>query len=137
MRFPRAFLVVTATVLWMAAAAAQAQDKPDPRSKLETAIPDAIRLLEAEEYVNLLKQYVAPDDLKKITEKASLEEFAVRFGEGKAEKLLAVLKAIKDSQPELNAEGTLATFTFPEELQVGSRNKIEFAKVNNLWYIKN
>ena len=59
-----AFLFVWATIGIVAE-----ETKPDPREKPETAVTEGIRLLEKEEYVDFLKQFVPPDDLKELTKK--------------------------------------------------------------------
>lgn len=117
------------------AAFAEADKKPDPQAKLETAVPEAIRLLEAKEYASFLKAFVPPEDLKRITEKAPLEEFAKNFAEKKAARLLEMLKAIQDVKPELNEEGSEATFEAKEE--IGGKKKLGFLKIDKRWYIKN
>jgi hypothetical protein len=112
-----------------------ADPKDDPREELESAIPEAIRLLEAKEYVTFLKNFVAPVHLKKLAEKGSLEEFAKEFGRTKSGRLLKVLKSIKDAKPELGDEGKKATFKLKEEVE--GKKTIVFVKVDKFWYIQN
>ncbi len=134
MRFLRSMLgslILLAVVMPVVAEDEQA----DPRETLKSAIPEGIRLLSAKEYTGFLKSFVAPDDLKKITERKSMEEFAKRFGERKAGRLLEVLKEIKSGTPELDAAGTTATFQLKEA--VGGKGTIKFVKVKKYWYIKN
>ena len=109
--------------------------KPDPRENLNTAIPEAIRLLEAKEYKAFLKSFVIPDDFKRITATKSLEEFAKAFGERKGLKLLKVCKVIKDAKPTLDDTGTKATFAIKEVL--AGKKSITFVKVKKHWYIQN
>ena len=105
----------------------------DPREKLETALPEAIRLLEAKDYATLLKEFVAPDDFKHITENQSLEQFAKEFGEDKAAGVLKDLKSIKDKTPELSAEGNKATFARED----ANAKPIVWVKIDKYWYIAN
>lgn len=107
--------------------------KPDPQAKLETAVPEAIRLIEAKEYAKFLKNYVAPEDFKKITAEKPLDEFAKFFGERKAEPLLKVLKAAKDVKPTLDADGKKATFKVKDPID--GRESISFQKIDKRWYI--
>lgn len=109
--------------------------KPERLEKLSTAIPEGIRLLEAKEYVVFLKSFVAPSDLKMITERSSLEEFAKKFGETKGPRMLEVLKEIKEAKPSLDATETKATFALKEE--IGPKKSITFAKQEKRWYIQN
>lgn len=116
------------------AASAVAQDaKADPREKLETAIPEAIRLLEAKDYAKLLKDFVKPEDFKRITASTPLEDFARKFGEGKAPRLLEALKAAKELKPELADAGRKATYSFKEP--IGGKSTITFVQVDKYWYI--
>jgi hypothetical protein len=116
--------------------AAQAQDpKPDPREKLETAIPEGIKLLTAKEFQPFIEKFVAPDDLKEITKRTTVEEFAKRFGEEKAETLLKVLENIKDTKPTFDKTGTKATYTLTQT--IGNKKTITFKKVEKYWYIQN
>ena len=109
--------------------------KPDAREKLDTAIPEAIKLLKAKDNKKLLERYVAPDDLKKMTDKVSIEEFAKKFGEEKAPRLLSALEEIKDSKPTFDKTETKATYALSKEM--GGKKSITFKKVEKLWYISN
>jgi hypothetical protein len=109
--------------------------KPDPRENLNTAIPEAIRLLEAKEYKVFLKSFVIPEDFKRITATKSLEEFAKVFGERNGLKLLKVCKVIKDVKPTLDDTGTKATFAINQE--IAGKKSITFVKVEKHWYIRN
>lgn len=115
---------------------ARAEDpKPDPREKLETAIPDGIKLLTAKEFKPFIEKFVAPDDLKEITKKTTIEEFAKRFGEEKAATLLKVLENIKDTKPTFDKTETKATYTLTQT--IGNKKTITFKKVEKYWYIQN
>ncbi len=113
-----------------------AQDvKAESRETLETLIPEGIRILEAKEYKTFVEIFVPPDELKKITEGTSLEEFAKTFGERKAPRLLEILKEIKGTKPSLDDNGTKATFVLKEEKD--GKKAITFVKVDKYWYIQN
>lgn len=109
-------------------------DKPDPREKVDTAIAEAVRLIEAKEYVKLLKDFVPPDELKRITEATDINEFAKKFADGKAPRLLKALKATKGIEPTMSDDKSRATIKFRET--VDGKDKIEFLKVGKHWYIK-
>jgi hypothetical protein len=78
---------------------------------------------------------VDPDDLKKVGEKADLSKLASRFKGEKADRLLRVLKSIKDATPTFEKDGELAIF--PVKVAGAPKNSIAFAKVGKYWYIKN
>lgn len=117
--------------------AAIAQDaKPDPRESLETAIPEAIRLLEAKEAVTFIKQFAHPDDLKKLAEQGKTpENMAEQFSGDKSMRLLAVLKEIKDKKPEASEDGLTMLYKVEDNKAPGG--KIVFQKSGKLWYIRN
>ena len=109
--------------------------KPDPRENLNTAIPEAIRLLEAKEYKAFLKSFMTPDDFKKLTATESLEKYAKAWGERKGLILLKFCKVIKDAKPTLDDTGTKATFTIKEA--IAGKKSITFVKVEKHWCIRN
>ncbi len=109
--------------------------KADSREKLETAIPDAIKMLKEKKYAEFLKKFAAPDDLERILKRVAIDEFAKKFGERKAEDLLKMLNAVKDVKPEFNDDKTEATYSVDKK--INRRGKITFKKVRKFWYIKN
>ena len=125
---------VVATLLVLTGAAQD--DKPDPREKLETAVVEAIRLLEAKETLTFLKQFVHPDDLNKVIEGGkTLEKLAEQFSAKKSSRLVAFLKEIRDKQPELSEDGNQAVFKV--ETKTAPGGKVVFQKSGKLWYIRN
>lgn len=113
--------------------ALQADDKQAWREKLDTAIPEGIRLLEAKEYASFLKAFVEPSEFEKLTQTIGLEEFAVKFGEKKAGQLLEVLKHIKGKAPKIDGNDAV----YDVKVEGFSKDKIKFKKVEKYWYIIN
>lgn len=130
-----AVAVAVAVALGCGGAVLAGDDKPDPREELATAIPEMIRLLEAEEYETLITSFASPEDLKRITEQRSIDEIVKGFREGRAQTLLAILKAINGQKPELDEAGTTATFT--HGVKQAPRETIAFKKIGKYWYIQN
>jgi len=126
-------------VLLSLTSASLAEDaKPDPREELATAIPEAIRLLEAKKHSEFLENFVNPEDFKRITSKVPLADFAKKFAESdKSARLVKVLKLIKTSKPEYNDAKTTATYKFDEAVEGTSKKQINFVKVEKYWYISN
>lgn len=112
-------------------------NQASPQSKLETAIAEAVRLLEAKEYKKFLESFVAPEDLKRITEQVPLEVFAERFGRERAGHLLKVLRSIEKAKPQIDPNSREASFTIEQGLQLPGREKMVFIQVGGLWYIRN
>ena len=106
------------------------------RQSLDKLLPEAIRLIEAKEFVALLEAVVPPEDFRKITAEKPLPEFAARFGEEKAARLLAVLKAAKNQKPKISEDGNTAIYTLPEGADA-SKGTLVFMRIENRWYIKN
>ncbi len=131
----RVYLLAASVLASIFFGVAAADTKTDPRESLDTAIPEAIRLLEAREYAAFLKSFLPPHELKKFTEKNSLEELAKGFGEKKASRLLRVLKAIKDLKPTFDAEGKEATYEMKE--RIDGKKSIFFARIDKYLYIQN
>jgi hypothetical protein len=121
---------LTASICW-----AQKDDEANPREKLSTAIPYAIKLMEKKEFETVLEQFVPPDELKKITEKKPMADFAKEFGQHHSPRLLKVLKTIKDAEPTYDETGKIAVYQLkaPDE---GNKD-IKFIKIDKFWYIKN
>ena len=113
---------------------AQAEDKPDPREELVTAIPEAIRLLKDEKYVELLQAFADPKLLEEETRSESLEHFDEGFAQRKAARLLTILQKIEGKKPELSDDGKTATFGHDVE---GEPKTIVFKRTGKNWYIAN
>jgi len=109
----------------------------NPNQGIDTLIALGIRQLEAKEYRTFLQTVVAPDELKKISEKeGGLDALARKFGEEKAASLLAVLKAIQSVKPALDDDGRIATFTVPEGT-ASPKGAIKFHRIERNWYLAN
>jgi hypothetical protein len=126
-------IVVERTIV--AIASPQSAQAADPRrEKLDTAISEAVRLLESNEYVAFLERYMAPQELERLKERP-LQEFAQRFGEDKAPRLLRVLKMITGTTPTLDPDGTKAVYQLSDPIE--GKSSITFFKVDKYWYIAN
>src|SRR6476660_1247183 len=103
--------LTAAVIFWPLTLLAQAAPEPkaDPREELATAVPEAIRLLEAKDYAAMLKAFIVPEEFKKIVEDGSLDALAKFFGEKKSAEMLQVVKSIEKAKPVLDAEGKTAT----------------------------
>lgn len=129
-----ASLALAATLALPCAAAVQ---NPNPRTKPDTIVAEGIRLIEAKEWARFLQAFVPPEEFKRITEQAPIEQFAKAFGEsGRGDALLAALKSVKGATPTLDADGTTATYKLKEPV-AGMRDTLTFIKVGEFWYLKN
>jgi hypothetical protein len=109
--------------------------KPSPRENVGTAVAEGVRLLETKAYEEFLKTFVAPEDLKKLSDKMTVKEYSEKFAEKKAPMLLQVLKSIQDSKPVMSDDGREATFELKKELGA-QKDSIVFLKIDKYWYIE-
>jgi hypothetical protein len=109
----------------------------DPREKLSTLIPEAIRILEAKEYSIFLKNFVSPTEFRELILKTGLDQsaFARQFGDKRAPQLLLILKSLSDAKLTLDPIGMIVTYELPES--VGRRNTLSFQKIVKYWYMLN
>jgi hypothetical protein len=110
---------------------------PDPREKLDTAIPEAIRLLEKKQYKEFLKTFLAPDDLKEATKEVTLDRLAEQFGKKKAAALLKALKQIKGTKPVKEKDENVVTYRLKDKTEDLAKDSITFVKVGEYWYLRN
>ncbi len=109
--------------------------KQNPRSTIETALPDMIKMMETENYTTFFNTYVYPDDLEQMTQKKSLEELIKYFVEnGKAENLLNALKAAQKLSPFYNETKDEAIY---KKEPTGLKKDLILKKLNGFWYIAN
>ena len=108
--------------------------KADPRENLDTAIAEAIRLLEKKDYAGFLTTFSEPGRLAKRRD--SLQEFAAEFGRERAGMVLGVLKQIQKTKPSVSENGTVATFKV-DPAPAGGRDNIRWRKTDRYWYIDN
>lgn len=127
-------LLLLLSVLCLNRGMVQADDKDALREKLDTAIVEGIRLLEAKEYATFLRHFVPPDMLKQLGDD-KFDEFAKKFSEKKAGQLLAALKSVKNEKPKLDDDGTTATFDV--KIEDAPRKTVVFKKIDKYWYISN
>lgn len=110
-------------------------EEADPREKLDGAIAESIRLLEAKDYVTFLNKFAPPDKLKANLGNGSIEDLAKVFGARKAVRALKVLKEIKEKKPTMSDDGMTAKYALEEA--VDDNKEVVFEKVGKFWYIRN
>jgi hypothetical protein len=104
-----------------------------PQESLDTAIPDAIKLLEGRRYIDLVKTY-GPPKAAKFVSSLNLDgqaEFIAQFGKGKAPELLKALREIKGTKPTLSDDGMKATFKF--KTKIGGKESLTWNKDGKNW----
>jgi hypothetical protein len=114
----------------------QVKQTNDPRVEPGTAIKEAIRLLEARDYVGFVKTCIRPSELTEMTTKyGTVEEAAKAFANtDRPAKLLDILKAASALTPAINADGTRADYRFDKP--VAGANRLSLAKIDGYWYLR-
>jgi hypothetical protein len=124
---------VTLVVIRLAAIHAF-QQAADPRTQPETAVKEAIRLLDAKKFVDFLETFARPGEVEELTAKAPIEEVAKEFGERRAPDLLSALRAASTMKPTLNQDATRADYRF--EKPFGRERRISMVKIGEFWYLR-
>ena len=113
----------------------------NPQAKIESAVAEAIRLLEAREHKTFLQKFIEPDALAKMREETeergedALDHLLKQFVPVKSETLLKALKSIKDATPSYENDGNKAVFKLEEGPY--TKGHISFRRVDGLWYLEN
>jgi hypothetical protein len=135
MRLVPLILTLTISVLVSNVLYAANNTLPDPREKVDTAISEIIRLVEAREYATFIQKYAPPDDLKKILANKSLDELVKEFAQKNAARLIKVLRATRGLTPIVEENATKVTYHFKEPID--GKESIIFIKIGKFWYIQN
>ncbi len=106
----------------------------DPRTQPETAVKEAIRLLEARKTVEFLRTFVRPSELEELLKKAPIDEVAKEIEERRVPDLLAALRAASTMKPVINEAGTRAEYRF--EKPFGRERRIAMEKIGEFWYLR-
>ncbi len=112
----------------------------DPRSNLDTAIAEIIRLYEANDNITRVKEFFTQDDLDRVksTMNISIEEWvhiSEQYPEAayNRENDLAIWRSMQGQTPRMSGNGNIATY---ETVTLdGSHKKAALKKHDGLWYI--
>lgn len=130
----QALLLVSVAVLaWPTVAGGTQQ--PDPKRQVQTAIEDAIRLLEGKQYLEFVKTFMRPNEVERLVAKfGTVENVAAEFGKNeRAGTLLKALQAAAKLAPVFNETNTSARYTF--ETPIGGERRLLLQKIGDRWYI--
>ena len=130
-------LVIASVVFGLSIFIAPSQaTPPSPREHPDTAIAEAIRLLEAKDYKTFVSQFVPPDQLKaRAGSPEAFNTFVERFAE-RADRLLAAFKYIRTQKPTYDQAKTTATFQLDGQADAPSTS-LTFVKIGQYWYLAN
>jgi hypothetical protein len=108
----------------------------DARSDIKTAIPEAIRLLEAKDYTNFIKNFMPPSQLAQMPVPVDQLAALMMSDPKTAEQfngLIDALKKIQSLTPTMDASGNKATFTL--DPPIAGEKELSLVKENGLWYL--
>lgn len=127
------FLLIPICLLFAAVSILRAEEKPDPREKLDTTIAETIRLIEAKDTVALIKFVLPPKELQRKLDKNTIDAVAKEI-EPNLPGALKMLKQIQGTKPRMNKDETQAVYEFPEAVE--GLKEVKFFKEEKFWYIK-
>jgi RNA polymerase sigma factor (sigma-70 family) len=132
-------------------AAAAGADPPsdDPQADLKTAIPELVRLVEANDWLGVYKAYTPPDRLdpkelqtlekvqKMLDKQLSTPQAQLQL-QMQHESAVSAWEALETQTPTYNATGDEATylFTTPDYPGPTVSESMTFIKINGKWYQK-
>lgn len=130
-------------------AAAAATPKPfdyQPQPDLNDCVNQTIQLLEAKDVLSLVKTLMPPDAIQRMVasgQAASVDDIAAMYSaRSDVDQLMlqlqGALETVKGQTPEMNADGTQATYKIAVPYTgVGSSNgNVVFIKVEGNWYLR-
>jgi hypothetical protein len=110
---------------------AAAQTNDPSVSEVKAVVADMTELLEAGKHREFIEKYAPPAALQEMKDKGRFDEIVHDFKEGKAERLLALLKQAATMAPTVDASGAV-TYTDPDW-----QRPLVFNKIDGRWYLAN
>jgi hypothetical protein len=104
----------------------------DASDELRETILKAISLLETQQYDQYILLVTPPNELPEVLKDYGLAE--MDWTSQREELALNMLKLVVDQTPELNEDGSIATFTIPKDLDPAGL--LQLQKIDGKWYGK-
>ena len=99
------------------------------------ALHKMLALAEKGNYAELIQTMVEPTAFKALTEDEDLETIAAEFKDDEGPGFIKALQRIKDTAPEMSADGTTAIWPLPEG--IGGEDELKLFLKDGRWYIAN
>lgn len=116
--------------------------EPTPQSDLNALFTQTIPLLEAHDVVAVIKTLMPPDETKAMMEElhvSTVEDVAAALRlrmpdmDKRVDDMLQAMRAVQGTTPELNTDGTQATYKV--DPPIGDNNDLRFVKIDGNWYL--
>jgi len=112
----------------------------EPRANLDTTIAEATRLLEAKDFVTLLKEFAPPEAMDHLPQGMTLDQMAQMMqadprADVEMQNMLDALRSSQSQTPTMSDNDNTATYeaTLPD----GSTKSVVLKKADTgLWYIE-
>jgi hypothetical protein len=106
----------------------------DPRREPETALKEAVRLLESKSHAEFIQKFTLPIQLDRAKQRfGTLENAVAELGrQGAFEIALKAFQAAMKVQPTLYDGGTRANYAF--DAPIGGERRLQLQKIDGLWY---
>jgi hypothetical protein len=127
-------VVAVVLCVTMIVASPQTAPKPGPREKVDTAIGEAIQLLESKDYRTFLLQFVPPDQVKARGGSSEALDAWVEYFSSQADGVLAAFKYARTQTPTYDEARTTATY--PLKGDTGPKS-LRMVKIGRYWYLGN
>jgi hypothetical protein len=115
-------------------ASPQTVSKPGPRENVETAVGEAIHLLESKDYKTFLLQFAPPDQVKARGGSPEALDAWVGYFSNQADGVLAAFKYARTQTPTYDDAKTTATY--PLKGDSGPKS-LTMVKIGRYWYLGN
>lgn len=125
--------VIVAAVVTAGAFTGQAQ-QADPRKEVMAVVEGAIKLITEKKHAELIKTYVWPAEVEKVTARfGSVDNAAAEMA--KSDRIATLLKVLQTAAKlEPSFEGDVARFRF--DTQIGRDSGLKLERLNGRWYLR-
>ena len=100
---------------------------------LNAKVAQGIGLLEGEQYRAFLSLFKTPREVETLKRRGQFEAMVEEFPKQEAPALLAALKSIRGTQPEMSEDKKIASFT-PSE-KIAGREQVTFVYQDGDWFL--
>lgn len=124
----------------------------EPKTDLKECISTMIHYLDTQDVLGLVKTIMPPDAISRMIQSgqaSSIEDVAEHYRQmpdvsEKMSQLLFALQNVQGQEPEMNADGTQATYKIDQSISgpgkppapAGTPGQVTFVKIDGFWYLR-